>query len=118
MSVQINLFQYKATYFRKCRNIFLSSVFFLSTLFWEFMLLGVFINNNFYLILNNEYIFNNTSILYNTPNTVYYNSDSFLQTNYSKVFNNFSSFKQLYVFKRTCFKTLDNFNFTPNHYFL
>ena len=38
-------------------------------------------------------------------------SNSFLQTNYSKVFNNFCSFKQFYVFKRTCFKTHGNFNF-------
>ena len=51
------------------------------------------------------------SIVYNAPNTVYYNSNSFLQTNYSKVFNNFCSFKQLYVFKGTCLKTLGNFNF-------
>ena len=46
----------------KCRKNFLSSVFFLSALFRDFLLLGIFINNNFYLISNKEYIFKNTSI--------------------------------------------------------
>ena len=95
----------------KCRKKFLSSVFSLSALFWEFLLLGIFVNNNFYLTSNNEYAFNNTSIEYNAPNTVYYNSNSFLQTNYSKVFNNFCLFKPLYIVKRTCLKALGNFNF-------
>ena len=95
----------------KCRKHFLSLVFFLSALFWEFLLLGTFINNNFYLISDNEYIFSNTSIVYNAPNTVYYNSNSFLQSNCSKVFNNFFLFKPLYIFKRTCLKALGNFNF-------
>ena len=103
---------------RKCGKNFLSSVFFLSALFWEFLLLGIFINNNFYLISNNEYVFNNTSIVYGTPNILYYNDNSFLQTNYSKYFNNFCLFKPLYIFKCTCFKALGNFNFYSKSSFL
>ena len=57
------------------------------------------------------------SIVYNAPNTVYYNSDSFLQTNYSKVLSKFCVFKPLHISKCTCSKALVNFNFTPNHYF-
>ena len=52
----------------KCRKKLLSSVFYLSALFWEFLLLGIFVNNNFYLISNNEFVFYNTSIVYNAPN--------------------------------------------------
>ena len=95
----------------KCRKKILSSVFFLSALFWEFSLLGIFINNIFCLISNNEYVFNNASIVYSAPNTVYYNNNSFLQTNYFKVFNNYCLSKPLYIFKCTCLKTLGNFNF-------
>ena len=101
-----------------CKKKFLSSVFFLSALFWEFSLLGSFINNNFYLISNNEYIFKNMSIVYSLPNTVYYNNNNFLQTNYSKVFDNFCLFKPLYIFKRTCLKALGNFNFDTKSLFL
>ena len=102
----------------KCRKKFLSSVFFLSALFWEFSLLGIFINNNFYLISNNEYVFSNTSIVYSAPNTLYYNNNSFLLTNHSKDFNNFCLFKPLYIFKRTCLKALGNFNFYTKSSFL
>ena len=68
----------------KCRKKILSSVFFLSALFSEFLLLGIFIDNNFYLISNNKYSFNKTSkrgntqdeqthlILYITIVTVFY----------------------------------------------
>ena len=102
----------------KYKKNYLSSVFFLSALYWEFLLLGIFINNNFHLISNNKYVFNNTSIVYNAPDTVYYNSNSFLQTNYSKVFNNLYLFKPLYIFKRTCLKVLGNFNFYTKSLFL
>ena len=61
------------------------------------LLLGIFINNNFSLISNNNYVFNKRSIVYNPPNILYYNINSFLESNYSKVFNDFDSLKPLYV---------------------
>ena len=85
MFVQVNLFipvisiQGNLSQWNVGKN-FYHQFFFLSALFWEFSLLGTFINNNFYLIPNNEYISNNTSIVYSAPDAVYYNNNSFLQT--------------------------------------
>ena len=50
------------------------------------------------------------SIVYWASNTLYYNNKSFLQTNYSKDFNNFGLFKPLYISKCTCLKAQGNFN--------
>ena len=83
----------------------------MSEIFWEFLLLGIFINN-VYPISNNKYVFNNTSIAYTASNhIVYYNSNNFLRTNFSKVFNNCYLFKPFYVFNSNCFKGLGNFEF-------
>ena len=81
----------------KCRKKFLSSVFYLSALFWEFLLLGIFVNNNFYLIQITS-LFSTTLALYIVRLiVVYYNSNTFL--------------------KSTCLKALGNFNFTTKSLF-
>ena len=46
-------------------NYCISSVFFLSTLFWEFLMLGIFINNNSYLESNSKYIFRGIGFIHN-----------------------------------------------------
>ena len=90
---------------------YLSSAFYFISIILGDLLLGIFINNNFYLISNNEYVSNNIGIVYDAPNIICYNSNSFLQTNYCKGLHKFCSFKPLYHFKRACLKALGNFNF-------
>ena len=44
---------------------YVSSVFFLSALFWEFLMLGIFINNNSFLELYSKYVFKDTHFTHN-----------------------------------------------------
>ena len=58
--------------------------------FLEFLLLGIFVNNNFNFLSSNTF-YNNTKFLYEAhSNFVYKNHQNFLQSNYSNVFNAFS----------------------------
>ena len=73
------------------RNFYISLLF-LSAIFWEFLLLGIFINNNYYFESNTELF------LLKPNDIVYYNHSDFFQTNSSSIFNSFSSFKPFYLF--------------------
>ena len=77
-------------------NYYISSVFFLSALFWDFLILGVLINNNSFLELNRKYIFRDTSFIHNPPFAFRTN---YLQTNFSNVFNNSYLFKSHNIFE-------------------
>ena len=48
-------------------NYYISSVFFLSALFWEFLMLQIFINNNSFLESNSIYIFTDIVFIHNPP---------------------------------------------------
>ena len=54
----------------KPRNYYVSSIFFLSALFWEFLILGVLINSNSFLESNSKYIFRDTSFIHNHGNII------------------------------------------------
>ena len=54
----------------KPRNDYVSSIFFLSALFWEFLILGVLINSNSFLESNSKYIFRDTSFIHNHGNII------------------------------------------------
>ena len=77
-------------------NYYISSAFFLSALFREFLMLGIFINNNCFLESNNKYIFKDTDFTHN-PRFAF--RTNYLQTNFSNVFNNSYSFKSYIIFK-------------------
>ena len=81
----------------KSGNYYISLVFFLSALFWEFLVLGIFINNNCFLESNNRYIFRDTSFIYNPPFPFRTN---YFQTNVSNAFNNLYSFKSYNIFEK------------------
>ena len=77
-------------------NYYISLVFFLSALFWEFLMLEIFINNNSFLESNSKYIFKDTDFTHNPP---FVFGTNYLQTNFSNVFNNFYSFKSYNIFE-------------------
>ena len=84
---------------------YVSSLLFFSALFWEFLLLGIFISNN-YFESNSKYVFNSTNILYKSCKNFNCNNDSFLvQMNFYEDFRNFSSPN-----KRSILKGFVNFN--------
>ena len=80
----------------KAGNYYISSVFFLSVLFWEFLMLGIFINNNSFLKSNRKYIFRDTGFIYNPPFAFRTN---YLQTIFSNDFNNPYLFKPGNIFE-------------------
>ena len=49
------------------RNYYLSSIFFLSAIFWEFLMLEIFINNNSFLESSSKFIFKDTGFAHNPP---------------------------------------------------
>ena len=61
-------------------NYYMSSVYFLSALFWEFLILGIFINNNSFLESNSKYIFRDTSFIHNPPFAFWTNYGLIFQT--------------------------------------
>ena len=69
----------------KPENHYISSVFFLSALFWEFLMLLIFINNNSFLESNSKYIFRDRGFIHNPPFALWTN---YLHTNFSNIFNN------------------------------
>ena len=77
-------------------NYYISSIFFLSALFWEFLMLGIFINNSSFLESNSNFTFKNTDFTHNPP---FVFRTSYLQTNFSNVFNKSYSFKLYNVFE-------------------
>ena len=77
-------------------NYYLSSIFFLSALFWEFFMLGIFINNNSFLESNSKFIFKDTDFTHNPP---FVFRKNYLQTNFSNVFNNSYSFESYNIFE-------------------
>ena len=74
-------------------------MFYLSALFCEFLLLGIFINNNFCLMSNTEFVIKSTDTFYNGPNILCNNKSNFLQVIYSEDFNGSYARKPLYIFK-------------------
>ena len=77
-------------------NYYISSVFFLSALFWEFFMLGIFISNNSFLESNSKYIFKDTDITHKPP---FVFRTNYLQTNFSNVLNNSYLFKLYNIFE-------------------
>ena len=78
---------------------YLSLFLFFSAVFLEFLLLGIFVNNNFNFLSSNAF-YNNTKFLYEAhSNFVYKNHQNFLQSNYSNVFNTFFPFNSFYILK-------------------
>ena len=71
-------------------NFYISSVFFLSALVWEILILGIFINDNSFLESNSKYINRDTSVIFN-PTFAF--RANYFQTNLSNAFNNLYSFK-------------------------
>ena len=72
---------------------------FFSAVFLEFLLLGIFVNNNFNFLSSNAF-YNNTKFLYEAhSNFVYKKHQNFLQSNYSNVFNTFFPFNSFYILK-------------------
>ena len=75
----------------KYKRNYLSLFLFFSAVFLEFLLLGIFVNNNFNFLSSNAF-YNITKFLYEAhSNFVYKNHQNFLQSNYSNVFNTFFS---------------------------
>ena len=118
MSVKINLFQGNV----KKKN-YLALMFYLSALFFEFLLLGTFINNNFCLMSNTEFVIKSTDTFYNVPNILCNNNSTFLQIIYSEDFNDFYAREPLYIFKNFgdlffdvsyYLKILSNFGYTKS----
>ena len=60
-------------------NYYISSIFFLSALFWEFLILGIFINKESFLESNSKFIFKSTDFTHNLPFVFLTN---YLQTNF------------------------------------
>ena len=89
--------------------------FLLSELFWEFLMLGIFINNsnNSFLESKSKYIFRDTGFTRNPPFTFWTN---YLQTNFSNVFNNpylFKSFPTNHLLYFMNFTQLNSTKDTP-----
>ena len=83
----------------KYKRNYLSLFLFFSAVFLEFLLLGIFVNNNFNFLSSNAF-YNNTKFLYEAhSNFVYKNHQNFLQSNYSNVFNTFFQFNSFYILK-------------------
>ena len=83
----------------KYKRNYLSLFLFFSAVFLEFLLLGIFVNNNFNFLSSNAF-YNNTKFLYEAhSNFVYKNHQNFLQSNYSNVFNTFFLFNSFYILK-------------------
>ena len=112
----------------KYRN-FLSLFFFVSALFWEFLLLGILVNNNFNFSSNNSFynntnflsnnnFYNNTNFLYKTRSNILHNKhQNFLLSNCSYVFYTLLSFKPLYILNNFIdFTNFVNLFFDVYHY--
>ena len=83
----------------KYKRNYLSLFLFFSAVFLEFLLLGIFVNNNFNFLSSNAF-YNNMKFLYEAhSNFVYKNHQNFLQSNYSNVFNTFFPFNLFYILK-------------------
>ena len=83
----------------KYKRNYLSLFLFFSAVFLEFLLLGIFVNNNFNFLSSNAF-YNNTKFLYEAhSNFVYKNHQNFLQSNYSNVFNTFFPLNSFYILK-------------------
>ena len=74
-------------------------MFYLSALFCEFLLLGIFNNNNFCLMSNTKFVIKSADTFYSVPNILCNNNSNFLQIIYSEDFNDFYALKPLYIFK-------------------
>ena len=74
-------------------------MFYLSALFCEFLVLGIFNNNNFCLMSITEFVIKSTDTFYNAPNIFCNNNSNFLRIIYSEDFNDFYARKPLYIFK-------------------
>ena len=86
----------KTNVLTKPGNYCISSVFFLSVLFWEFLILGIFINNKSFLESKSKYIFRDTSFIHNPPFAFRTN---YFQNNLSNAFNNLYLFKSYNIFE-------------------
>ena len=102
---------------------YLALMFYLSALFCDFLLLGIFINNNFCLMSNTEFVIKSTDTFCNVPNILCNNNSNFLQIIYSEDFNDFYARKPLYIFKNFedlffdvsyYLKILSNFGYTKS----
>ena len=83
----------------KYKRNYLPLFLFFSAVFSEFLLLGIFVNNNFNFLSSNAF-YNNTKFLYEAhSNFVYKNHQNFIQSNYSNVFNTFFPFNSFYILK-------------------
>ena len=113
----------------KYRRNFLSLFLFVSALFWEFLLLGILVNNNFNFSSNNSFynntnflsnnnFYNNTNFLYKTRSNILHNKhQNFLLSNCSYVFYTLLSFKPLYVLNKFIdFTNFVNLFFNIYHY--
>ena len=113
----------------KYRRNFLSLFLFVLALFWEFLLLGILVNNNFNFSSNNSFydntnflsnnnFYNNTNFLYKTRSNILHNKhQNFLLSNFSYVFYTLLSFKPLYVLNKFIdFTNFVNLFFDIYHY--
>ena len=113
----------------KYRRNFLSLFLFVSALFWEFLLLGILVNNNFNFSSNNSFynntnflsdnnFYNNTNFLYKTRSNILHNKhQNFLLSNCSYVFYSLPSFKPSYVLNKFIdFTNFVNLFFDIYHY--
>ena len=84
----------------KYKRNYLSLFLFFSAVFLEFLLLGIFVNNNFNFLSSNAF-YNNTKFLYEAhSNFVYKNHQNFLQSNYFTIlFYTFFPFNSFYILK-------------------
>ena len=112
----------------KYRNV-LSLFLFVSALFWESLLLGILVNNNFNFSSNNSFynntnflsnnnFYNNTNFLYKTRSNILHNKhQNFLLSNCSYVFYTLLSFKPLYILNNSIdFTNFVNLFFDVYHY--
>ena len=102
---------------------------FVTALFWEFLLLGILVNNNFNFSSNNSFynntnflsnnnFYNNTNFLYKTRSNISHNKhQNFLLSNCSYVFYTLLSFKPSYVLNKFIdFTNFVNLFFDIYHY--
>ena len=113
----------------KYRRNFLSLFLLVSALFWEFLLLGILVNNNFNFSSNNSFynntnflsnnnFYNNTNFLYKTRSNILHNKhQNFLLSNCSYVFYTLLSFKPFYILNNFIdFTNFVNLFFDVYHY--
>ena len=113
----------------KYRKNFLPLFLFVSALFWEFLLLGILVNDNFNFSSNNSFynntnflsnnnFYNNTNFLYKTRSNILHNKhQNFLLSNCSYVFYTLLSFKPSYVLNKFIdFTNFVNLFFDIYHY--